>query len=190
MELDVLTQEVLFDFTLMLMGDLEKDLIRPVEHYQARFPGYDKAIAAEFTSISRPKLTPTGTGADGDSSGPSTPGVSEGLKIGRFSIERELGRGGQAAVYAARDTRMDRSVALKVLSSSFGRVRNDQIERFRREADAIASIDHPCICDVFEVDFESDPPFIAMRLVSGKSFRKHVQLAQLMQVEGRGATRV
>ena len=181
MELDVLTQEVLFDFTLMLMGDLEKNVIRPVEHYQARFPGYDKEISAEFISISRPKLAQAETGEDGDSSGPSTPGNPGGLKIGRFSIERELGRGGQAAVYAARDTRMDRSVALKVLSSTFEQVTEIQMARFRREADALANVTHPCICDIYEVDFQSDPAYIAMQLVEGETIRQHIHRATQVQ---------
>lgn len=180
------SQEVLFDFTVMLLEDLGAGEVRSLDEYQRRFPGHEAAIVAEFESICFE--SPGGLQSSLDLMEPE-PRYLLDLKIGNYQVERELGRGGQATVYVARDTRMQRNVALKVLSSSFGRIRNDQMERFRREADAIASIDHPCICDVFEVDFESDPPFIAMRLVNGKSFRKHVQLAQLMQVEGRGAAR-
>ena len=180
------SQEVLFDFSVMLLEDLGAGEVRTLDEYQRRFPGHDEAVAAEFKSICFE--SPGGLQSSLDLMEPE-PRYLLDLKIGNYQVERELGRGGQATVYVARDTRMQRNVALKVLSSSFGRVRNEQMERFRREADAIASIDHPCICDVFEVDFESEVPFIAMRLVNGDSFRKHIQFAQLMQLEGRGAAR-
>ena len=180
------SQEVLFDFSVMLLEDLGAGEVRSLDEYQRRFPGHEDAIAEEFESICFE--SPGGLQSSLDLMEPQ-PRYLLDLKIGNYQVERELGRGGQATVYVARDTRMERSVALKVLSSSFGRIQSDRMERFRREADAIVSIDHPCICDVFEVDFESEPPYIAMRLVNGDSFRKHIQIAQMSRVEGAGATR-
>ncbi len=162
----------LLDFSFMFMEDLDSGKVRPVEYYQERFPGYEGEIESEYGVI-RNEI-------DGEQEEPAPHDTSD-TKIGSYEIERELGRGGQATVYVARDTRMDRSVALKVLSSTLGRISPESMERFRREADSVANIDHPCICDVFEADFESDSPYIAMRLVKGESIRQHIQRAMLIE---------
>ena len=162
----------LLDFSFMILEDLDSGTVRAVEYYQERFPGYEEEIKREYGAIRNE--------TEGDLEEPAPHETSD-SKIGSYEIERELGRGGQATVYVARDTRMDRSVALKVLSSTLGRISPESMERFRREADSVANIDHPCICDVFEADFESDSPYIAMRLVKGDSIRQHIQRAMLVE---------
>ncbi len=179
MKLDGDSEEALFDFSVMLLEHLGSGEVRPMEYYQARFPGYEEEVAAEYSAICH--VSPTELQGSVDLMGPEARYLGD-LRIGNYLVERELGRGGQATVYAAKDLRMDRSVALKVLSTTFGRVAPDRMERFRREAAAVANIDHPCICDVFEADFESEPPYIAMRLVKGDSIRQHIQRAMLIKV--------
>ena len=74
---------------------------------------------------------------------------------------------GQGAVWLARDTRLDRLVALKVLSrSAMGAGR--EIERLRREAALVARLDHPGICVVHEAGVEQGTPYIAMQYISGR----------------------
>ena len=179
MKVDGDSEEALFDFSVMLLEHLGSGEVRPMEYYQARFPGYEDEVAAEYAAICH--VSPTELQGSVDMMAPEARYLGD-LRIGNYLVERELGRGGQATVYSAKDLRMDRSVALKVLSTTFGRVAPDRMERFRREAAAVANIDHPCICDVFEADFESEPPYIAMRLVKGDSIRQHIQRAMLIRV--------
>jgi len=87
-------------------------------------------------------------------------------QIGRYVIERKLGEGGMGIVYAARDNRLGRTVALKTLSS----LANDPKarQRFWREARAAASVNHPNVCQIYEINEEEGHLFIAMELLEGE----------------------
>src|SRR3954451_19699349 len=94
-----------------------------------------------------------------------------GETVGHYKIERELGRGGMGVVYVARDTRLDRLVALKVLSPEItddGTFR----ARFAREMKIAAGAEHPNIVPVYEAGVDADPVFIAMRFIQGRDLRK------------------
>src|SRR5436853_3116338 len=84
----------------------------------------------------------------------------------RYAIERELGRGGMGAVYLARDRRLDRPVALKVLPPEFS---HDTAlrERFVRETRLVASFSHPNIVPVFAVEESEDLVAFAMGYIEG-----------------------
>ena len=86
---------------------------------------------------------------------------------GRYRLLELLGEGGMATVYRARDTRLDRDVAVKVLRPEYGRDAAF-VARFRQEAQAVAGLSHPNIVSVF--DYGTDPagPFIVMELVDGE----------------------
>ena len=86
-------------------------------------------------------------------------------RIGRYLIERKIGEGGMGIVYAARDERLDRTVALKTIRGS-----SDEIARKRlwREARAAAGISHPNICQLYEVDETDDGLVLAMELLDGE----------------------
>lgn len=89
-----------------------------------------------------------------------------GERFGRYVVEAELGRGGQASVYRARQVGTERAVALKV----FTQIEDSAaLARFRREAVAAARVEHPRIVTVYESGDVSGVPFIAMRLVPGPS---------------------
>ena len=76
--------------------------------------------------------------------------VSAGARLGPYEILAPLGAGGMGEVYKARDTRLDRTVAIKVLPA--GRERSAELQqRFEREARTISSLDHPHICVLYDV---------------------------------------
>jgi len=98
--------------------------------------------------------------------------------VGPYRLLRELGRGGQAAVYLAEDTRLHRHVALKVLSG-FGPLSETAMRRFRREAEVASRLDHPGICPLFEAGIDRGTPFIAMRHVEGVTLAERIAEARM-----------
>ncbi len=88
-------------------------------------------------------------------------------RIGHYAIARKLGEGGMGVVYAARDERLERTVALKAMSS----LGNDETarKRFWREARAAASVNHPNICQIYEIGEDRGNLFIAMELLEGEA---------------------
>ncbi|HTJ46510.1 MAG TPA: protein kinase [Kofleriaceae bacterium] len=95
----------------------------------------------------------------------------EGERIAHFRVIERLGQGGMGIVYRARDEKLSRDVALKVLPADV-LARADRRERFFREARAAAAVVHPAIATVFEVGTDGDVPFIAMELVTGRTLRE------------------
>jgi serine/threonine protein kinase len=93
-----------------------------------------------------------------------------GAQIAGYRVEREIGRGGMAVVYCARDLRLDRTVALKLLAPELAR--NDTFRRrFTHESRVAAAIDHPHIVPIFEAGEMDGVLYIAMRYVSGLDLR-------------------
>ncbi|MBM9623130.1 serine/threonine-protein kinase [Streptomyces zhihengii] len=93
-----------------------------------------------------------------------------GKQVADYLVEREIGRGGMAVVYRARDLRLDRTVALKLLAPELAR--NDTFrKRFTHESRVAASIDHPHIVPVFEAGETEGLLYIAMRYVAGQDLR-------------------
>ena len=94
---------------------------------------------------------------------------------GEYSIERELGRGGMGIVYLAREVRLDRMVALKVLPPSLGASRPELRERFLREARTSAKLSHPNIVPIFRADEIGGFVFFAMGYVEGETLTQRVR---------------
>ncbi|GAA2252125.1 hypothetical protein GCM10010232_45450 [Streptomyces amakusaensis] len=93
-----------------------------------------------------------------------------GSRIAGYQVEAEIGRGGMAVVYRARDLRLDRTVALKLLAPELAR--NDTFrKRFTHESRVAAAIDHPHIVPVFEAGETEGLLYIAMRYVAGQDLR-------------------
>ncbi|MGR8012022.1 serine/threonine-protein kinase [Streptomyces hypolithicus] len=93
-----------------------------------------------------------------------------GQQIAGYRVESEIGRGGMAVVYRARDLRLDRTVALKLLAPELAR--NDTFrQRFSHESRVAAAIDHPHIVPVFEAGETDGVLYIAMRYVAGQDLR-------------------
>jgi TolB-like protein len=102
--------------------------------------------------------------------------LTAGDQIGRYRIVRHLGRGGMGVVYVARDERLDRDIALKMIA---GLADDTARTRFWREARAAASVNHPHICQVFEVDESNDGVFLAMELLDGEPLDKRLSAGGL-----------
>jgi len=93
---------------------------------------------------------------------------------GRYKIIEELGRGGMGVVYKAEDTKLKRTVSLKFLPSDLTHI-SEVKERFMREAQAAAALDHPNICTVYEFDETEGKSFISMAFIEGRSLRKETE---------------
>jgi Serine/threonine protein kinase len=92
--------------------------------------------------------------------------LSAGTKLGPYEIQTLLGAGGMGEVYRARDTRLGRLVALKLLPSDV-LSDNTSVERFQREARTASSLNHPHICTVYDVGEEDGTHYITMELMEG-----------------------
>jgi serine/threonine protein kinase len=106
-----------------------------------------------------------------------------GQTISHYKITERLGEGGMGIVYKAEDTRLRRAVALKFL-------RQDVLgsplhkERFLREAQASAALDHPNICTVFEIDEVDGQTFLVMAFVEGETVKEKIAARPLKLEKG------
>ncbi len=91
-----------------------------------------------------------------------------GMKLGPYEIVSPLGAGGMGEVYRARDTRLDRDVAIKVLPEALARDK-ERIARFQREAKVLASLNHPNIAAIFGFEEADKKNFLVMELVEGET---------------------
>ena len=123
----------------------------------------------QWLTGSSPSVSPAAASATRPAgSGPNDPtGEVCPERIGHYTVERKLGEGGMGVVYAARDERLGRTIALKTLSAPAG----DETARQRlwREARAAASVNHPNVCQIHEIGEEDGRLFIAMELLEGET---------------------
>src|SRR6187455_2439150 len=98
-------------------------------------------------------------------------------RIGHYAIAHKLGAGAMGVVYAARDERLERTVALKTMSSVGG----DETarKRFWREARAAASVNHPNVCQIYEIGEDQGQLFIAMELLEGEALADRLRRGPL-----------
>jgi serine/threonine protein kinase/Tol biopolymer transport system component len=95
-------------------------------------------------------------------------GLAAGTRLGPYEIQSPLGAGGMGEVYRARDTRLDRTVAIKLLSTDLT-TNADLRARFEREARTIATLDHPHICVVYDVGEHQGQHFLVMQHLEGET---------------------
>ena len=88
-------------------------------------------------------------------------------RIGRYEVTGTLGEGGMGIVYAARDPRLNRAVALKMIRAAISDP--GAADRLRREARAAASVNHPNICQLYDIDDDAGQLYIAMEFLDGES---------------------
>src|SRR5712692_4263052 len=133
----------------------DEELRRKVELLLAQDVSNDDASGGKI--LDRPAWEAAGDGI-----------LTPGAQIGPYKIEATLGAGGMGEVYRAVDTRLKRTVAIKVAKENFG-------ERFQREARAIAALNHPNICTLYDVG----PNYLVMELVEGETLAAKLKKGKL-----------
>ncbi|PYS98386.1 MAG: hypothetical protein DMF63_15995 [Acidobacteria bacterium] len=96
--------------------------------------------------------------------------LDAGTKLGRYEIVSLLGAGGMGEVYRARDPKINRDVAIKVLPADFA-VNGERVERLEREAQAAGSLNHPNILGIYDIDSEGETYFVVSELLVGEELR-------------------
>lgn len=171
---------VLQEFLRCYFDDEDAGSVGSLESYIGRFPGHEDVIRQAFQAVRSEGARPASS-TDALVTRLLVPEVGE--MIGPYRLERQIGRGGQGVVYLAQDGRLKRTVAIKILTSSLC-VSEDQLRRFRREAEVASRLSHPGICPVFEMDVHEGIPYMVMPLVSGEPLSSY--LARRRDVLGKG----
>jgi Tol biopolymer transport system component len=108
--------------------------------------------------------------------------IAAGAKFGPYEILAPLGAGGMGEVYRAKDTRLDRFVAIKVLSSDLS-LNPDLRQRFEREARAVSSLNHPNICTLHDVGQQDGIEYLVMELIEGETLGSRLLKGPLTTAE-------
>ncbi|HEX5217423.1 MAG TPA: protein kinase, partial [Vicinamibacterales bacterium] len=124
----------------------------------------------------RPTRVTVDVGNGGKRRGPSREMLSPvalapGTRIGRYEIRSQLGSGGMGEVYRARESTLNRDVALKFLPSNLSQDA-DRLRRFEQEARAASALNHPAIVAIYELGDSDGQPYISMELVEGQTLRQ------------------
>ncbi len=104
--------------------------------------------------------------------------LTSGTKLGPYEIQSPLGAGGMGEVYRARDTRLDRTVAVKILPSHLS-ANPEAKQRFDREARAISSLNHPNICTLYDVGHQDGIDFLVMEFLEGETLAERLRRGPL-----------
>ncbi|HEY2018126.1 MAG TPA: serine/threonine-protein kinase, partial [Bryobacteraceae bacterium] len=99
--------------------------------------------------------------------------LESGQKLGPYEVIGPLGAGGMGEVYRARDTRLDRTVAVKVLAQDLGG-RPDVLQRFEREARAVSALNHPNICTLYDIGNDGGKPYLVMECLEGETLAERI----------------
>ena len=113
---------------------------------------------------------------------PASRPLTQGTRLGPYEIESALGRGGMGEVYRARDARLRRSVALKVLTATVAHDPRFR-ERFDREARAISALNHSNICTLFDIGQHDGIEFLVMELLDGDTLAARIARGPLPHAE-------
>jgi eukaryotic-like serine/threonine-protein kinase len=111
---------------------------------------------------------------------PSAPRVmlTPGTKLGEYEVKLLLGSGGMGEVYRARDSRLGRDVAIKVLPSFFS-TDSERLRRFEQEARAAAALNHPNILAVYQMDTYEGAPYLVSELLEGETLREQLKRGRI-----------
>jgi len=104
--------------------------------------------------------------------------LASGTKLGPYEIQSALGAGGMGEVYRARDTRLERSVAIKVLPAEVS-ANAERKQRFEREARTISSLSHPNICALYDVGSQDGLEYLVLEYVDGETLEKRLEKGPL-----------
>src|SRR5215475_1930135 len=101
-------------------------------------------------------------------------GLTVGTQLGSHEIIALLGKGGMGEVYRARDLKLKREVAIKILPEEFSRDA-DRVSRFQREAEVLASLNHPNIAAIYGLQEANETRFLVLELVEGETLAERIQ---------------
>ena len=104
--------------------------------------------------------------------------LSPGTKLGPYEIQSPLGAGGMGEVYRARDSRLKRDVAIKVLPQGLS-IDGDRLRRFEQEALATAALNHPNILAVFDIGTSEGSPYVVSELLEGSTLREQLMRGRM-----------
>src|ERR1035441_5498989 len=104
--------------------------------------------------------------------------LATGSRLGPYEILSPLGAGGMGEVYRARDSRLDRTVAIKILPTSFA-TDHERLQRFAQEARAAAALNHPNILSIFDIGDDQCTPYVVSELLEGETLRARLQKAPI-----------
>src|ERR1700722_891115 len=104
--------------------------------------------------------------------------LTSGTKLGPYEIEALVGAGGMGEVYRAHDSRLDRTVAIKVLPASFSADR-DRLHRFPQEPRAATALNHPNILAIFDIGDQEGAPYVVSELLEGETLRDRLKTGPL-----------
>jgi eukaryotic-like serine/threonine-protein kinase len=96
--------------------------------------------------------------------------LTSGTKLGPYEIQSPLAAGGMGEVYRARDTRLDRTVAIKILPTHLS-ANPEFKQRFEREARTISCLNYPHICHLYDIGSQDGTDFLVMEFLDGKRWR-------------------
>src|SRR5215468_4013502 len=108
--------------------------------------------------------------------------VDVGTRLGSLEITALLGKGGMGEVYRARDTKLKRDVAIKILPDEFSRD-GDRLSRFQREAEVLASLNHPNIAAIYDLQEANETQFLGLELVEGETLAERIQRGPILVEE-------
>src|SRR5215813_4673503 len=99
--------------------------------------------------------------------------LAPGTNLGHYEIHGQLGVGGMGEVYLARDSRLNRDVAIKILPQTF-LLDQDRLARFQREAQVLASLNHPNIAAIYGLEEKNGLRGLVLELVEGPTLAEHI----------------
>jgi len=110
-----------------------------------------------------------------------------GTRLGPYEIQSPLGAGGMGEVYRARDTRLDRTVAIKILPTHLSD--NPEFkQRFEREARAISSLNHPYICHLYGIGSHDGTDYLVMEFLDGETLADRLRKGAILATKRAGRT--
>ena len=104
--------------------------------------------------------------------------LANGVKLGPYEIIAPLGAGGMGEVYRAKDTRLDRTVAIKVLPQHLADTPEAR-QRFEREARAVSALNHPNICTLYDVGSQNGAEYLVMEYLEGETLAARLEKGAL-----------
>src|SRR6266446_5803908 len=151
-------------------------------------PDYAAAVESLIAAHERPDglIDSPAFEVDAESIGNALPALVVGQVVGHYQIVAPLGKGGMGEVYLAKDTKLDRKVALKLLPAEFTN-HKERLRRFIHEAKAASSLNHPNIITIHEIGQADGAHFIATEFIDGQTLKQRfshtrMKLAEILDV--------